>query len=137
MRYLNISLFTALILFSGCATAIQGGSMTYAYSAVKAGRYHDALAWLSEAEKHGVLTPDLDAEIGFLRARSYDGLQRTPEAIGGYKHVIATFPHRVYTFQAKERLKELEAKEPGQPLEATPDERPTGNPNPSSGAAHL
>jgi len=74
------------------------------------GRYDSALARLSAAEKYVAPTPELQAEIAFLRGKSYEGLKRLPEAIGSYKYVAATFPQSIYAFQATERLKELEVK---------------------------
>lgn len=84
--------------------------MSRAYSALHDGRYESALKRLSEAEKFVPPTPELQAEISFLRGQSYEGMKRLPEAIGCYKYVAATFPQTVYAFQATERLKTLDVK---------------------------
>ncbi|MDB6147515.1 MAG: hypothetical protein JWO45_1179 [Spartobacteria bacterium] len=96
-------------MFGGCATA-QRGAISRAYSAISDGRYDSALVRLSEAEKLVPPTPELKAEISFLRAQSYEGLKRLPEAIGSYKYLITTFPQSSYAFQATERLKLLDEK---------------------------
>jgi outer membrane protein assembly factor BamD (BamD/ComL family) len=96
-----------LLLVAGCATA-QKGAMGRAYSAIKDGRYESALARLSEAEKYVPPTPELQAEISFMRGKSYEGMKNIPEAIGSYRYVVETFPKSIYAFQAKERLKVLD-----------------------------
>lgn len=111
IRYLYLILVSAALLLSGCALA-QTGALARAYSAIKDGRYDSALIRLSEAEKYATPTPALQAEIGYLRGRSYEGLKRVPEAVGSYRYVVATFPDTEFAFQAKERLKELEQKAP-------------------------
>ena len=84
--------------------------MSRAYSAISDTRYDAALARLAEAEKLYPPTPELQAEISFLRAKSYEGLRRLSDAIGSYKYIVATFPQTTYAFQATERLKTLEGK---------------------------
>lgn len=84
--------------------------MSRAYTAIAEGRYDAALARLAAAEKYVPPSPELEAEISFLRARSYEGLSRLPDAIGIYKYLVATFPKSPYAFQAAERLKALPGK---------------------------
>ena|SRR5215216_665688 len=106
---LRLLVAIAALAAGGCATA-QRGAMIRAYSAISDGRFDSALARLAEAEKHTPPTPQLQAEISFLRAKSYEGLKQTPDAIGTYKYIVATFPQSSYAFQATERLKLLDAK---------------------------
>ena|SRR5882757_7004521 len=95
---------TALVLtLAGCATA-QKGSMLSVYSDIKKEHYNAALAELSSAEGYVKPTPELQAEISYLRGQCYEGLNRQPEAVGSYKYVVTTFPESSYAFQAKERL---------------------------------
>ncbi len=108
MNHLRITIVLLLVLLvTGCATA-QKGAMGRAYSAIKDGRYESALARLSDAEKYVPPSPELQAEIAFLRGRSYEGMNRIPEAIGSYRYLVETFPKSIYGFQAKERLKILD-----------------------------
>ena len=89
-----------------CGTA-QRGAIGRAYSAISDARFDSALARLSEAEKYVPPSPEMQAEIAFLRGKSYEGLRRLPEAIGCYKYIVATFPNSMDAFQATERLKQL------------------------------
>ena len=95
---------TALVLtLAGCATA-QKGSMLSVYSDIKKEHFNAALAELSSAEGYVKPTPQLQAEISYLRGQCYEGLNRQSEAVGSYKYVATTFPESSYAFQAKERL---------------------------------
>ena len=87
---------------------MQRGSMLRAYTAIGEERYNDALARLSEAEKYEEPTPALRAEIVFLRARSYEGLNSLSDAAGLYHYIIDNFPESTFAYQAKERLKNIE-----------------------------
>jgi hypothetical protein len=79
-----------------------------AYSAVADGRYESALSRLADAERYTPPTPELQVEISFLRAKSFEGLNQVSDAIGTYKYIISAFPQSPYAFQATERLKLLE-----------------------------
>lgn len=108
MNHTRIAILLSLVLIvAGCATA-QKGAMGRAYSAIKDGRFESALARLSDAEKYVPPSPELQAEISFLRGQSYEGMKRTPEAIGSYRYIVGTFPKSIYAFQAIERLKVLD-----------------------------
>lgn len=94
-------------ILAGCGTA-QRGAMLRAYSAIKQRRYDDALVRLSEAEQYQEPTPELRAEIAFLRARSYEGLNRLSDAAALYRYLVAVFPQSPYSYQARERLRVLD-----------------------------
>jgi outer membrane protein assembly factor BamD (BamD/ComL family) len=86
----------------------QNGPLRSARSALKEGNYKEALTHLSAAERYTVPTQDQKAEIISLRARSYEGLKNTPEAIRLYHDLITTFPDSSYASAAREKLKKLE-----------------------------
>ena len=105
--------FLALICLSaaaflGCATTLQKGAMDVAYSRISKGQYERALQELSYAEGYKEPTPDLRAEIFYLKAICYEGLGRYNDAIGLLKYVIDKFPDSSYAYQAKERLRGIE-----------------------------
>ena len=96
-----------LVSLAGCATA-QKGAMSRAYSGIKKGEYEFALKRLSDAENYVEPTPQLMAEITYLRAVCYEGLERYGDAIGALKFLIDKYPDTSYAYQAKEKLKGLE-----------------------------
>jgi tetratricopeptide (TPR) repeat protein len=82
--------------------------MSRAHRAIKSGRFDDALARLSAAEKYADPSPELQAEITYLRGRAYEGMKRIGDAIGCYRYIVVKFPQSVYAYQSRERLKELD-----------------------------
>ena len=87
---------------------VQDGAMIRAYKSFEKGECNKVLARLSEAERYKEPTPELRAEISFLRARCLETQQEISDAKGIYKYIISTFPQSQYAFSAKERLKILE-----------------------------
>jgi lipopolysaccharide biosynthesis regulator YciM len=73
--------FLLAVVLVGCATA-QRGTMIQARAKLDEGGYKEALAKLADAEKMVAPTPELQAEILYLRAECYEGLGRKPEAVG-------------------------------------------------------
>ena len=102
-----IAICVCIVALAGCALA-QRGEMLRAHSGIEKGEYEFALKRLSAAEKYEESTPDLKAEIVYLRATCYEGLERYGEAIGALKYLIDKFPDTSYAYQAKEKLRKLE-----------------------------
>lgn len=104
-----VILFAALVLvFQSCGGMAQDGAMMRAYKSFEKGECDKVLIRLSEAERLTAPTPELKAEILFLRARCLEIQQETSDAKGLYKYIISTFPQSQSAFKAKERLKMLE-----------------------------
>jgi len=103
----SIAISLCIVTILGCATA-QKGAMSRAYSGIEKGEFEFALKRLSKAEKYVEPTPDLQAEIVYLRAACYEGLKRYSEAIEALKYLKDKFPDTNYAYQAKEKLKRLE-----------------------------
>jgi outer membrane protein assembly factor BamD (BamD/ComL family) len=103
-------LLAIFALSSGCAVTREI-SMFRAYKALEAADYEAALTRLSAAERLAPLSSELQAEVAFLRAKSYEGLQDIPEAIGLYRYLVASFPESPYSWAAKEKLQWLESRE--------------------------
>jgi outer membrane protein assembly factor BamD (BamD/ComL family) len=105
-----ILLVATVALCNGC-TLSREVSIIRAYNALEQGNYEAALTRLSAAERYASLSDELKAEVAFLRARSYEGLQDMPEAIGLYRYLVAVFPDSPYSWAAKEKLRQLENRE--------------------------
>ena len=102
-----LALVTVFVV-DGCSLP-QIGAMRLANSAIKEGNYNYALQELAAAENYKEPTDELKAEIAFLRGRSYEGLNRMPEAIEMFRYVADTFPANPYGYLAKEKLRQLES----------------------------
>lgn len=104
-HYILICICIASIM--GCATA-QKGAILNAYSSIDKGKYDSALKTLSHAEKYTDTTPQMMAEIIYLKAACYEGLNKPEDAIGILKYLLDKFPDSNYSYQAREKLKKLE-----------------------------
>jgi outer membrane protein assembly factor BamD (BamD/ComL family) len=105
-HYILICICIALIM--GCATTAQEGAIIGAYSMIDKGKYDSALKKLSHAEKYKEPTPQMMAEITYLKAVCYEGLNKPEDAIGTLKYLLDKFPDSTYAYQAREKLKKLE-----------------------------
>ncbi|MDA8125567.1 MAG: tetratricopeptide repeat protein [Deltaproteobacteria bacterium] len=96
------------ITFLGCATA-QNGAMSRAHSGISKGEYEFALKRLSEAESYRTPTPDLKAEIIFLRATCYEGLGKYDDSMGALNYLIENYPDSRYVPQARVKINRMES----------------------------
>ena len=106
--YSRIVIVAAAVLVGTACVMVQNGPLRSARRALEEGNYNEALTHLLAAERYTVPTQDQKTEIISLRARSYEGLENTPEAILLYRHLITTFPDSSYASAAREKLKKLE-----------------------------
>ena len=109
MNKTNLLRFAGLLLVSllaGCAIG-QMGAMSRAHAGLADKRYEFTLKRLAEAEQFNPTTPDLQAEISYMKAQCYDGLNKSAEAVGMYRYVAETFPKSEYSFMARERMAAL------------------------------
>jgi outer membrane protein assembly factor BamD (BamD/ComL family) len=103
-------LLAAVALGGGCALSTEV-SLRRAYHAMESGNYEAALSRLSAAERYAGASSELKAEIAFLRAKSYEGLQDVPEAVGLYRYLVAAFPDSPYAWAAREKLQMFETRQ--------------------------
>ena len=99
-----------LMSASGCGMA-QQGALSFAYDAYARGDFDKALGELSEAESYTKPSPELHAEIVFLRSQCLEGKGQMEEAVGGYKYIVQNYPTSEYAFRSKEKLASLGADE--------------------------
>ncbi len=95
-----------LMSASGCGMA-QQGALSFAYDAYARGDFDKALGELSEAESYTKPSPELHAEIVFLRSQCLEGKGQMEEAVGGYKYIVQNYPTSEYAFRSKEKLASL------------------------------
>ena len=102
-----------LMSASGCGLA-QQGALSFAYDAYARGDFDKALGELSEAENYTKPSPELHAEIVFLRSQCLEGKGQMEEAVGGYKYIVQNYPTSEYAFRSKEKLASLGVDESSQ-----------------------
>ncbi len=100
----NIQFFLVVTLvFSGCGLA-QHGAIIGAYEAIEKGNCISAYSHLSDAEKFAKTTPEIKAEITYLRAVCLEKEQKYAEALGQYMYLIEHHPNSEYTYRVKSKL---------------------------------
>lgn len=70
--------------------------------------YERVLENLAITDNYQNLPERSKAEIAFLRATSYEGLGRLPEARSEFQHLAETYPKTLYGCLATQKLKDLE-----------------------------
>ena len=78
--------------------------MIRAHSGIQKGRYSFALKELAAADRYTEPTPQLKAEILYLKGVCYRGLGQNAEADALFKYVIEKFGETEYAAVAKAQL---------------------------------
>ncbi len=106
MKYLNFILICILAFgLFGCASAAQKGALSRAYSNYESGDYEDVLELTARAESYQEPSPEMKAEILFLKAMALEKLGKNKEAIGLFRYLAENHGSTQYGFMAKERIK--------------------------------
>ncbi|WAJ72232.1 hypothetical protein [Catenovulum adriaticum] len=92
-----------LTYLSGCSIA-QKGAMIGAYNAIEENNCMLAYKKLRSAENHSDTTPELRAEITYLRAICLEKEQRYQEALGQHLYLIKAYPESEYSYRSKSKI---------------------------------
>jgi TonB family protein len=107
MRLLFITSLTVIAL-SGCTIIEVGLAFQRARAALAQRDYERVLENLAITDNYQNLPERTKAEVGFLRATSYEGLGRLPEARSEFQHLAETYPKTSYGCIATQKLKDLD-----------------------------
>ena len=97
-----------MTFLGGCSSALQKGAMIGAYDAIENNNCTLAYKKLRSAEQYSETTPQLAAEISYLRAVCLEQEGRYREAIGQHLYLIKTYPESEYAYRAKSKIVLLE-----------------------------
>ena len=92
-----------LVCVTGCVTA-QSGAMMRARAGLNDKRYVFTLHRLAEAEAYHELTPELKAEISYMKGMCYQGLSRTDEARAMFHYTAEQFPTTEFAYMSRQKL---------------------------------
>jgi|WetSurSiteA1Bulk_404760.scaffolds.fasta_scaffold99603_1 hypothetical protein len=106
MKYIVLSL--SLILMFGCGIA-QHGALTQAYNAMEKGDCNKVYRKLSDAEKYKEPTPELQAEISYLRSICLEKEEKYEEALALLFYVAKQFPNTEYGYRARIRIEKIKS----------------------------
>ena len=105
-----IFVLSMLPILVGCSWAQQGAILS-AYEAIERGNCIAAYRELSGAEKIADITPQLAAEITYLRGTCLEIENKDQEAIGQYLYLIKTYPNSEYASRAVEKVSAANSQE--------------------------
>lgn len=100
----RLILVLCLFVYLGGCTFAQKGAMIGAYEAIEENDCSEAYQKLSRAEKYTDTSPELGAEITYLRAICLEKENKYLEAIGQYLYLIETYPSSEYSYRAKSKI---------------------------------
>ncbi|WP_019028945.1 hypothetical protein [Colwellia piezophila] len=101
--YKLILVLSVLTYLSGCSLA-QKGAMLGAYDAIEENNCMLAYKKLRSAGSYSDTTPELRAEITYLRAICLEKEKRYREAIGQHLYLIKTYPESEYSYRSKSKI---------------------------------
>ncbi len=103
----------------------QKGALNKAYSSYNDQEYAKVLQFTSQAESHRTPTPELQAEILFLKALALERMERPYEVRGLLQHLAKNYPDTPYGSMAKVKLSGSDfAHNPDSGANKRPEERP-------------
>ncbi len=107
MKKLTIIAFT--LLLTACSSQVQQGSIQQAYSNFEDRDYEDTLMYINQAETIKSTTPDMHAELTYLKAKTFQKMGRYEEEEALYKYLLEQYPRTQYGYLAKEQLDKIKS----------------------------
>lgn len=102
MKKLILVLATTLVV--ACSSQAQQGAISLAYSNFEDRDYEDTLKYINQAEKVESTTPEMHAELTYLKAQTFQKMGRYDEEEALYRYLIEQHPRSQYGYMAKEQL---------------------------------
>jgi tetratricopeptide (TPR) repeat protein len=109
---LTLMLVVTMFMLVGCAGVLQTGSLNDAHESYNAENYEEALDKIRLAENLNKMTPELRAELTYLKAQTYEQMGRKNSAVTLYQYLKEQHPESQYGFLATQKLTKVEADAP-------------------------
>lgn len=103
----KIVLIGLTLLMVGCSSYAQRGAVQLAYSNFNDQDYEDTLAYISQAEHARQMSPELKAELIYLKAQTYEKMGEYTKAKSLYLYLSNEHKLSQYGYLASERLKQI------------------------------
>jgi hypothetical protein len=101
---LTTMLVATMLMLIGCAGVMQTGSLNDAYESYKAENYEEVLKKIRLAENLNEMTPELKAELTYLKAQTYEQMGRESPAVTLYQYLKEQHSGSQYGFLAAQNL---------------------------------
>ena len=100
----KVLVLSLVIVLSACASQVQKGAITLAYSNFEDRDYEDTLIYINQAENAKETSAELKAELTYLKARTYEKMGKYSDAKALYGYLVEQHPQSQYSYLAKEKL---------------------------------
>ncbi|MEM1152726.1 MAG: hypothetical protein AAGI44_01205 [Pseudomonadota bacterium] len=90
----------------GCAGLMQSASVMEAHKAYDEGEYQQTLVLITQAENARETTPEMQAELVYLKASSYEQLGQVAVASTLYEYLAAEHSDSQYGYLASSKLEQ-------------------------------
>lgn len=104
-----LSLLLVTVFFTGCAGMVQTGSVSRAYESYDEQDYQKTLEMISFAQKVHDMTPELAAELNYLKAQTYAQLGMTKESDNLFRYLGEQHKNTEYGYLAHEKIRGTKA----------------------------
>lgn len=101
----KVLIVSLALLVVGCASAVQTGSISQAYANYEGKNYEETLESIRLAENISKITPELKAELTYLKAQTYEEMGRYETAETLYEYLKNQHRDSQYGYLAAKRLK--------------------------------
>jgi hypothetical protein len=101
---MKILIYVCVFFASGCASTIQSTSITSAYKTFEANNYKRTLELIYRAEHAHVNTPELEAELTYLKALTHEMLGNNNEAVALYRYLLEQHTNSQYGYLSRRKL---------------------------------
>lgn len=95
-------------LIAGCGGLMQTGSISKAYKTYELGHYAQTLKLITQAEYISMATPELRAELTYLRAQTYRKMSEDEKANTLFEYLRDQREDSQYGYLAAKRLEQRE-----------------------------
>lgn len=100
----KLVVFSSVLLITGCASTIQSASTTEAYKKYENHNYKRTLELIARAENTRSTTPEMEAELTYLKALTHEKLGQHDTAVTLYEYLKEQHADTQYGYLANKRL---------------------------------
>ena len=104
MMIKNTAILACVLLVSACTGLIQTASISEAYKKYNLQEYEQTLELIARAENSGRTTPEMKAELAYLKARTHERLGQQDIARTLYEYVAEQHEDSQYGYLAGKKL---------------------------------
>ncbi|MFT7214150.1 MAG: hypothetical protein ACI9XK_004415 [Granulosicoccus sp.] len=104
MTVQKVLLLVSTLFFASCSSMIQSASVSEAYKKYELQKFERTLELITRAENARATTPEVKAELTYLRARTYEGLGEQEIACTLYEYLAEQHRDSQYGYLASKKL---------------------------------